>query len=238
MPDAYWAKHAVEVLASRGVITGVSAKQFMPDQKITHADYALLLVRALGLSGAGENSFLNVAQDDYFYGELMTANKLGIVNGQADGRFQPKQSISRQEMFVITARALRAAGLWNSMPETSGAVSAVASVPAASRAVSATASVPAASRAFSGAAFAPAASGAVSAAASVPAASGAVSAVASVPAASFSDQNHIALYAAEDIAAPAAAGYLQGDTRQQLNPTAYSTRAEAAVLLYRILGLE
>ncbi|MNT64601.1 Endo-1,4-beta-xylanase A precursor [compost metagenome] len=61
---------------------------------------------------------------------------------------------------------------------------------------------------------------------------------AAIPAAainSFTDYNSISGYAADDIAALAAAGFIKGDAKQQMNPAAPSTRAEAAVLIYRIL---
>lgn len=49
---SHWAKSAVEVLTSKGVINGISETEFRPDQAVTRAEFALLLVRALGLSAA------------------------------------------------------------------------------------------------------------------------------------------------------------------------------------------
>lgn len=112
--DSHWAKFIVEVLTSKGVINGVTETEFRPDQTVTRADFALLLVRALGLSAAEGNSFADVSPNDYFYEGLMTAQKLGVVTGQTDGLYHPHDSISRQEMFVMAARALKAAEVWES----------------------------------------------------------------------------------------------------------------------------
>lgn len=175
---SHWAKRAVEVLASRGVIQGVSEQHFMPDQNVTRADFALLLVRALELTGTSDSGFADVSQSDYYYEGLLTAKKLGIVGGQADGLYYPKEPISRQDMFVMAARALRAAGVWES------------------------------------------------------------GITASLETAAFKDQSRISGYAANDIAALLAAGMIKGDSRQQLNPAAQTTRSEAAMLIFRMLGLE
>ncbi|NOU80562.1 exopolygalacturonate lyase [Paenibacillus sp. LMG 31459] len=148
---SHWAKSAVEVLTSKGIINGISATEFRPEQAVTHADFALLLVRALGLSAAEGGGFAEVSSNP------------------------PNEPLSRQEMFVMAARALKAAEVWN--PGT---------IPASG---------------LNG----------------------------------FTDRHLITIDAADDIAALAAAGLIKGDGRQQLNPTAYSTRAEAAMLIYRIL---
>jgi len=52
---------------------------------------------------------------------------------------------------------------------------------------------------------------------------------------SYTDYNQISNYAANDIAALVSAGLIKGDSQQQLTPTAHSTRAEAAMLIYRIM---
>ncbi|WHY17220.1 bacterial Ig-like domain-containing protein [Paenibacillus sp. G2S3] len=173
--DSHWAKFVVEVLTSKGVINGVAETEFKPDQAITRADFALLLVRILGLTAVDGNGFSDVSPSDYFYEGLMTAQKSGIIRGQTDGRYQPHESISRQEMFVMVARALKAAGKLSSTPSSS------------------------------------------------------------TPLVDFTDHNQIAQYAVNDVAVLVAAGLIKGEAQQQLMPTTHSTRAEAAMLIYRIL---
>ncbi|MFD1908698.1 S-layer homology domain-containing protein [Paenibacillus rhizoplanae] len=43
--------------------------------------------------------------------ELAAAKQLGIVTGYADNTFKPAGVITRQEMMVLAARALKAAGI-------------------------------------------------------------------------------------------------------------------------------
>lgn len=46
-------------------------------------------------------------EGSYYYEAVGIAHHLGIVNGKADGRFDPNASVTRQEMFAMAARALK-----------------------------------------------------------------------------------------------------------------------------------
>lgn len=102
-----WAKKSVEVLASKGIISGTSDKAFVPASNITRADFTVWLVKALHLTAKTDSNFSDVKPSDSFYKEVGTAKRLGIVNGTGNNTFKPGALISRQEMFVMTARALK-----------------------------------------------------------------------------------------------------------------------------------
>lgn len=107
-----WAQKQIEVLASKGIIAGTSDElhTFDPDSSVTRADFTVLLVRALGLRGEADSGFKDVHPEDYYYQAVGIAKRLGIAQGQAEGAFNPKERISRQDMMVLTARAIEAAG--------------------------------------------------------------------------------------------------------------------------------
>jgi hypothetical protein len=61
--EQHWAKQAVNDMGSRMVISGVGDGLFEPDRDITRAEFAAIIVRALGLKpGVGSNSFRDVNQ--------------------------------------------------------------------------------------------------------------------------------------------------------------------------------
>jgi GH35 family endo-1,4-beta-xylanase len=109
---AAWAKKAIEAMASRDLLAGAGGSAFRPRDPVSRAEFAALLVRLLELQGAGEADgiFSDVSGTHAFLTELAIANRLGIIRGDADGRFHPDAPVTRQDMMVMVDRALAAAG--------------------------------------------------------------------------------------------------------------------------------
>jgi hypothetical protein len=106
--DIYpWARNAIEVLASKGIIEGISEASFSPAESITRADFLVLLVRTLGITADFNDNFSDVSKSDYYYEALGIAKKLGISNGAGDNVFHPREPVSRQDLMVLSARALK-----------------------------------------------------------------------------------------------------------------------------------
>ncbi|TCM99543.1 S-layer family protein [Paenibacillus sp. BK033] len=118
-----WAKAQIEALASRGIIKGTSAKTYSPNAAITRADFIQLLVSALGLTAEVDSNFADVQSTDYYYQAVGIAKKLGITNGIRENRFDPRASISRQDMMTLTAKALVAAKKLSAMNGTAADLS-------------------------------------------------------------------------------------------------------------------
>ncbi|MBQ2743540.1 MAG: S-layer homology domain-containing protein, partial [Oscillospiraceae bacterium] len=103
-----WAADAINELAADGIIKGTTANTFSPANNITRADFALLLVRAFNLTSDNEGNFADVTASDYFASELAIARNTGIVNGIGDNKYAPRNTITRQDMMVIVYRAIKA----------------------------------------------------------------------------------------------------------------------------------
>jgi len=101
-----WARKPIEVMASKGIISGIAKDTYSPGASITRADYLVLLVETLGLTADFDSNFADVEPDGYYYEAAGIAKKLGIANGTGDNRFNPNEHITRQDMMVLTARAL------------------------------------------------------------------------------------------------------------------------------------
>ncbi|WP_420871989.1 S-layer homology domain-containing protein [Cohnella rhizosphaerae] len=106
-----WARDSIEALASKGIVGGVGGQAFEPGRGVTRAEFAVMLVEALGLAGDTPSSFTDVKPGDYFYRAAGALRQNGISNGAGDGRFLPNAVISRQEMMTMAARALRSQGM-------------------------------------------------------------------------------------------------------------------------------
>ncbi|MBE6911610.1 MAG: hypothetical protein E7473_03705 [Ruminococcaceae bacterium] len=111
-----WAVDAINALADKGIIKGTSKTTFSPGNNITRADFAILLVRAFGLSSENTENFADVLPTDYFADELAIARNSGIINGIGDNKFSPRNTITRQDMMVIVYRSLKSVGAIHESP--------------------------------------------------------------------------------------------------------------------------
>ncbi|MCD7855874.1 MAG: S-layer homology domain-containing protein [Clostridiales bacterium] len=106
-----WAAEAIEALAAKGIISGISATKFNPDANITRGDFCVIIAKAAGFTGGdGATDFSDVDAAKYYAPYVAYAAENGIVNGYDDGSFKPEAPISRQEMMVVVARFLGADG--------------------------------------------------------------------------------------------------------------------------------
>jgi endo-alpha-N-acetylgalactosaminidase len=105
-----WAKHFIEVMASKGIIYGTSNSTYSPVDKITRGDFIALLVRVLELTAETDSNFDDVKPKDHFYNEIAIARKLNIASGYGDNTFRPRDYITRQDMMALVERALKATG--------------------------------------------------------------------------------------------------------------------------------
>ncbi|WP_236344901.1 cadherin domain-containing protein [Paenibacillus plantiphilus] len=109
--EKHWSKEVVNEMGARLVINGVDDKRFAPDLAITRAEFAAVIVRALGLRDANKSiAFTDVAADDWFYTAVAIGQEYGLIKGYSDSEFGPSKLISRQEAMAIIQRALKLAG--------------------------------------------------------------------------------------------------------------------------------
>ncbi|MDF2614108.1 MAG: peptidase and in kexin sedolisin [Clostridia bacterium] len=104
--SSHWAKKSIEILASKGIISKKADANFQPSRDITRADFLEFLVKTLGLRAQVDGSFSDVKPDKYYYEAVRIAKKLDIATGSDNNIFNPEAPISRQDMMVMTERAL------------------------------------------------------------------------------------------------------------------------------------
>ena len=102
---------AIEALAAREIINGMNESEFQPDATMTRAQYATIVVKALGLTPKSNDKFADVPSGKWYAPYIGTANTYGIVNGVSDTEFVPEGTITRQEAAVMTVRAAKLCGL-------------------------------------------------------------------------------------------------------------------------------
>ncbi|NOU92200.1 exopolygalacturonate lyase [Paenibacillus sp. LMG 31456] len=108
--NEHWAKADVELLASKLLVNGSTDTSFAPQNQITRAEFASLLVRATGLTEEVTTKFSDVSASDWYAGAVGAAAKAGLVDGFENGTFQPGATITREQIAVMIARAIELAG--------------------------------------------------------------------------------------------------------------------------------
>jgi pectate lyase len=105
----HWARAEVEGLAGRLYIDGVSPGRFSPDEDVTRAQFAAMLVRALGLAG-GASTFADVDPDAWYADAVAAAERFGLASGYGDGTFRPEEPVTREQMATMLDRAMKRTG--------------------------------------------------------------------------------------------------------------------------------
>ena len=98
-PNA-WYKDAVQYAYAGGLMTGVSADAFAPEQTTTRAMIVSILARLEGVESAQAAGFADV-NDEWYATAVNWAANVGVVNGYEDNTFRPNQPITREQLAAI-----------------------------------------------------------------------------------------------------------------------------------------
>ena len=104
-------RSVMEAMAARGIINGKTETAFEPDATMTRAEFAAIVVRALGLTPKAGGAFDDVPSGAWYAPYVGTASTYGIINGKGERVFDPNGTITRQEAAVMVARAARLCGM-------------------------------------------------------------------------------------------------------------------------------
>lgn len=102
---SHWALNAIQQLAAKHLIQGVSANEYQPNRMITRAEFVKLVSSALKLKDKGELAFTDVAANAWYQEDLAKMVKAGLINGRTKDSFEPNAVITRQEIVLILMRA-------------------------------------------------------------------------------------------------------------------------------------
>lgn len=107
VPKSHWAYKYIEGLAKCKIISGADGEMFAPDANITREQFVTMLAKAINIEDENaECSFDDVHKEDWYYPYVASANACGIVHGTSETEFGSGESISRQDMAVMTWRAI------------------------------------------------------------------------------------------------------------------------------------
>ena len=102
---------AVTMLSKLGIINGYEDGTFLPDNTITRAEAAKVLVCALNAADLAEgmvkaNSFTDVPETHWAAGYVNYAASLGIIAGRGEGIFDPEAPVTYEEIVKMVVAML------------------------------------------------------------------------------------------------------------------------------------
>ena len=102
--DYYY--NAVLWAVENEITTGTGGDTFSPEATVTRGQTVTFLYRAAGSPDvAGESSFRDVAESDYFAQAVAWASQNGVTSGTGNGKFSPKADCTRGQIVTLLYRA-------------------------------------------------------------------------------------------------------------------------------------
>ncbi|CAM3531856.1 S8 family serine peptidase [Marinicrinis lubricantis] len=111
-----WYADAVGRIYEAGIVKGVSERQFAPDRFISREQMAVMLVQAYGYAKGIDPAAMGDSQQTEFVDEnqaslwsreaVRAVDELGLMAGDEQGRFLPKQGASRAETAAVVHRLM------------------------------------------------------------------------------------------------------------------------------------
>lgn len=97
---------AIKSLVDRGVARGCAPGRYCPQQEVTRAQLATLLVRAMdGVEPVSGSRFSDVPSGSTHAGAIAALADRGILRGCGSGRYCPSEPVSRAQMATLLTRA-------------------------------------------------------------------------------------------------------------------------------------
>nr|WP_275900736.1 S-layer homology domain-containing protein [Paenibacillus periandrae] len=100
----HWAENSIRELITAGAIDGYPNGTFGPENNITRAEFAVVMVKAFGLKGMSGKKFEDTA-NHWASKSIETAAANGIISGISEVSFRPDDLITREQMAAMIVRA-------------------------------------------------------------------------------------------------------------------------------------
>lgn len=103
-----WYSGAVYYTYVNSMLEGTSLTDFSPNEKVSRAMAAMLLYRMAGQPDVSEgNHFRDIPQGQWYADAVNWAAECGILQGVADGIFEPDSAVSREQLAECMYRFAR-----------------------------------------------------------------------------------------------------------------------------------
>ncbi|WP_405171166.1 Ig-like domain-containing protein [Paenibacillus sp. FSL H8-0280] len=113
--SGHWAEARIKQALSSGMITGYPDGTFNPGKNVTRAEFSVMLMSALNSQKAGVELVFSDQNEIGAWAKMAVSQAVqeGILSGYPDDTFRPNANITRAEMIVMVANALKVSTIGN-----------------------------------------------------------------------------------------------------------------------------
>lgn len=101
---SHWAREYIGRLAARGIVNGMGANYYKPDDSLTRAQFLTMLAKTiygLDTTQTASAGFKDVPAAEWYYSYVNWGFATGIVKGIDDVTFAPNEKITREQMAIM-----------------------------------------------------------------------------------------------------------------------------------------
>lgn len=99
-------KDKIERIYMQDYIGMTAPGKFSPEQSITRGAAVELIANLFGFVSEENPGFADILETNAYYKSICGAAKFGVITGDENGNFRPKEAISRQDFILMLKKAL------------------------------------------------------------------------------------------------------------------------------------
>lgn len=106
----FWAYKEIDELTDKGIITGYPDNKYLPQKYITRAEYAAMLIKALGLENVEIEemyTFEDIGPENWAWKYVLIALNYDILKPASDSHFYPNDYVTRSEIITFLVNLLK-----------------------------------------------------------------------------------------------------------------------------------
>ena len=110
IPHGFWAYKEIDALTNKNIITGYPDNKYLPQKYITRAEYAAMVIKALGLENVEIEkmyTFEDVGPSDWAWRYILIALNYDILKPASDSYFYPNDYVTRSEVITFLVNLLK-----------------------------------------------------------------------------------------------------------------------------------
>jgi parallel beta-helix repeat protein len=105
--QGHWAQGYIQALAARNIITGFPDGTFKPNEPVTRAQFAAIILKAFAPAETKPGRTFSDVRSNYWAATaIQTSVRGGFMTGYPEGTFQPEQRIPRVQTLVALVNGL------------------------------------------------------------------------------------------------------------------------------------